>query len=45
MKYGEAIGKASKDIVKGSLVYIHNVEGVRGRGNLFQRELGNENCH
>lgn len=33
-KYGEPIGKASKPILKGQLVHIHNVEGLRGRGDL-----------
>ena len=34
IKYGEAIGKASQDIIPGSVVHIHNVEGLRGRGDL-----------
>lgn len=34
IKYGEIIGKASKDILKGELVHIHNIEGIRGRGDL-----------
>jgi altronate dehydratase small subunit len=34
LKYGEAIGKASQPIKKGQLVHIHNIEGVRGRGDL-----------
>lgn len=34
MKYGEAIGKASCDIKKGSHVHVHNIEGIRGRGDL-----------
>jgi altronate dehydratase small subunit len=33
-KYGEVIGRASKDIRKGALVHIHNIEGARGRGDL-----------
>jgi len=40
MKYGEAIGKASVDIVKGSMVHTHNLEGARGREDLFKRESG-----
>lgn len=32
MKYGEAIGIASKDIVPGEYVHVHNVESARGRG-------------
>ena len=31
-KYGEVIGIASRDIQPGEHVHIHNVEGVRGRG-------------
>lgn len=33
-KYGEPIGKVSQPILKGHLVHIHNVEGLRGRGDL-----------
>ncbi len=33
-KYGEAIGKASDAISKGAMVHIHNLEGIRGRGDL-----------
>ena len=36
IKYGEVIGTASKDIQKGALVHIHNIEGARGRGDLQQ---------
>ncbi len=32
MKYGEAIGIASKDIAPGEYVHVHNVESARGRG-------------
>ncbi len=32
IKYGEAIGKASCDIMIGDCVHVHNVEGKRGRG-------------
>ena len=32
IKYGECIGAASKRIDKGEWVHIHNIEGVRGRG-------------
>ncbi len=34
IKYGEPIGLASRDIMKGELVHIHNLEGARGRGDL-----------
>ena len=34
MKYGESIGAASHDIKKGDYVHIHNMDAMRGRGNL-----------
>lgn len=34
VKYGEVIGQASMNIKSGELVHIHNVEGVRGRGDI-----------
>ncbi len=33
-KYGEIIGRASRDIVIGEHVHVHNIEGTRGRGDL-----------
>ncbi len=33
-KYGEAIGKASSAIARGAMVHIHNLEGIRARGDL-----------
>ena len=32
IKYGETIGVASASIAPGDHVHIHNVEGLRGRG-------------
>ena len=32
IKYGEVIGQATKRIEKGEHVHVHNVEGLRGRG-------------
>jgi len=32
IKYGETIGRATRKIVKGEHTHIHNVEGLRGRG-------------
>lgn len=32
LKYGEVIGKAIIDIEEGEHVHVHNLEGVRGRG-------------
>jgi len=34
IKYGEVIGRATKNILPGELVHIHNVAGKRGRGDL-----------
>ena len=34
MKYGESIGRASRDIKKGDYVHVHNLEAMRGRGDL-----------
>ncbi len=34
IKYGESIGRASKPIKKGEYVHIHNLESMRGRGDL-----------
>ena len=34
MKYGESIGGASVDIKKGEYVHVHNMEALRGRGDL-----------
>lgn len=32
IKYGEVIGQATAPIKCGELVHVHNVEGIRGRG-------------
>jgi altronate dehydratase small subunit len=32
IKYGETIGRATVDIRQGEHVHVHNVEGLRGRG-------------
>lgn len=34
IKYGEKIGKATKDIEAGFHVHTHNLESLRGRGDL-----------
>lgn len=36
-KYGEEIGVASQDIAAGEYVHVHNLESMRGRGDLDQR--------
>ena len=33
-KYGQVIGRASAAIAAGTHVHVHNVEGIRGRGDL-----------
>ena len=33
-KYGESIGIATKDIWKGEYVHVHNLDSMRGRGDL-----------
>lgn len=32
IKYGEVIGRATVDIRPGQHVHVHNLEGIRGRG-------------
>ena len=32
IKYGEVIGLATTKVMKGEHVHVHNVEGVKGRG-------------
>ena len=34
IKYGFCIGKASSQIVRGEYIHIHNLESMRGRGDL-----------
>src|SRR4051812_33140982 len=31
-KYGDVIGAATEDIAPGQHVHVHNIEGIRGRG-------------
>lgn len=37
IKYGEEIGKATKEIKKGEYVHIHNLDSARARGDLFKK--------
>ncbi|MBI0579897.1 UxaA family hydrolase [Neobacillus cucumis] len=32
LKYGEVIGRAIEEIEPGAHVHLHNIEGIRGRG-------------
>lgn len=41
-KYGEVIGEAGMPIIKGALVHVHNVQSLRGRGDLAQDELAED---
>ncbi len=34
LKYGETIGVATKEIKKGEYVHIHNMDALRGRGDI-----------
>ncbi|MCQ5375018.1 MAG: UxaA family hydrolase [Methanomassiliicoccales archaeon] len=34
IKYGEVIGRATSGIRKGEHVHVHNIESLRGRGDL-----------
>jgi altronate dehydratase small subunit len=34
VKYGEIIGRATADIKKGDHVHVHNIESLRGRGDI-----------
>jgi altronate dehydratase small subunit len=34
IKYGEIIGRSTQDIEEGGHVHVHNVESLRGRGDL-----------
>jgi altronate dehydratase small subunit len=34
LKYGEIIGRATKEIPAGTHAHIHNIESLRGRGDL-----------
>ena len=37
-KYGEEIGIATKEIVKGEYVHVHNLDSMRGRGDWEKKE-------
>ncbi len=43
LKYGLSIGNAMEDIGFGDHVHIHNIEPVRGRGDLAAQKKGCEN--
>lgn len=34
IKYGEIIGRATREIGRGAHVHVHNLESIRGRGDL-----------
>lgn len=37
IKYGHVIGAATTNIYKGDYVHIHNLESLRGRGDLVEK--------
>jgi altronate dehydratase small subunit len=39
-KYGDVIGRATRNIEPGQHVHVHNIEGVRGRGDLANPNKG-----
>jgi altronate dehydratase small subunit len=41
-KYGAVIGRAGAAIAPGDHVHVHNLEGIRGRGDLAARSAGQE---
>jgi len=41
MKYGQIIGRATKAIRMGTHAHIHNIESLRGRGDLATQESQN----
>ena len=40
VKYGEVMGRATQQIPVGSHVHVHNIDSLRGRGDLEAREAG-----
>lgn len=45
VKYGQVIGAASADITPGEHVHVHNIEGIRGRGDKAKGEKTNEHTY
>ena len=41
LKYGEVIGRATREILAGTHAHIHNIESLRGRGDLETGESKN----
>ena len=37
VKYGEVMGRASRDIHIGEWAHVHNIESTRGRGDIAKR--------
>lgn len=40
VKYGSVIGRTTAAVGKGDHVHIHNMESLRGRGDLMRAEIG-----
>ncbi|MEH7222783.1 UxaA family hydrolase [Bacillus sp. JJ1566] len=45
VKYGQVIGAASADISPGEHVHVHNIEGIRGRGDKAKGVETNEHSY
>ncbi len=39
LKYGSVIGRATQNIKPGEHVHVHNVESLRGRGDLAKEDM------
>ena len=39
-KYGQIIGRATRDIAPGEYVHVHNLDSTRGRGDLVEGKGG-----
>ncbi len=42
LKYGQVMGRATARILAGEHVHVHNVEGLRGRGDLAPANAGGD---
>jgi altronate dehydratase small subunit len=39
LKYGETIGRATEDIITGRHAHVHNIESLRGRGDVSTKGI------
>jgi len=45
IKYGESIGRATRDIQAGQHVHVHNMESLRGRGDWAEDKGGRQDVN